>query len=193
MKIISMNKDMGTKWFTFYTKIRPWFAYLSALITIYDCSIRSNLYFNNLFFFLYFLICAIGQPILFALISIKSEETYGDFIRIIKPALIFEVCFTAYQLCISQSSITNGRISPIVLVIITIVLLFWYKINLFYFKKRVITEDVESIDLEEAILEDTNEQEEIQDEECNINYCTKCGKELFCGDLYCSQCGTKIE
>ncbi len=36
MDNIKMNRQLGTKWFTFYTKVRPWLACLTAITVIAD-------------------------------------------------------------------------------------------------------------------------------------------------------------
>ena len=36
MNDLHMNRTLGTKWFTFYTKVRPWFACVTALRTVFD-------------------------------------------------------------------------------------------------------------------------------------------------------------
>ena len=91
-----MNRMLGTKWFTFYTKIRPVFAVLFAIASIMDFIQYTSVYFDYWWLLLYFLM-VVAQIVLCILVAIKSGEDYADFVRFVKGVLLFEVFNIAYQ------------------------------------------------------------------------------------------------
>ena len=91
-----MNKQLGTKWFTFYTKVRPWLAWLMVFSTIGDFMQYPDVYLTNWWLLLCFL-AAITQPILCIAVAVKSSGDYASFVRFVKGVLLFETINMAYE------------------------------------------------------------------------------------------------
>ena len=69
---LQMNKQLGTKWFTFYTKVRPWLACLMIFSTLGDFFQYPDVYLSRWWLLLY-LLGAIAQPILCIIVAVKSS------------------------------------------------------------------------------------------------------------------------
>ena len=141
-----MNRQLGTKWFTFYAKIRPWLACLTSLTIIVDFSQYMDVYFSYWWMLLYFL-TSITQPILAIIVFAKSKGNYGDFVRFVKGVLIFETINMAYQQGIQQYTksfeIETALVSGVIVLVIGYFL--WYRLNKKYFEKRILREEPEVV------------------------------------------------
>ena len=54
MDSLHMDRTRGTKWFTFYTKVRPWFACITTLTVITDFLQYVDVYMSYWWMMLYF-------------------------------------------------------------------------------------------------------------------------------------------
>ena len=127
MMTSAMNKQPGMKWFTFYTKVRPWCSVVTALLLI----LSTREYMNNWYLLLAFL-GQFAQATLGIIVWVKSSGDYGNFVRFVDGVLFFETIYIAY--CVS---ITEYGFSEIVFLFLTFISYFiWYRPNIKYFKKR---------------------------------------------------------
>ncbi len=142
-----MNRQLGTKWFTFYTKVRPWLACLMSLTIIVDFFQYMDVYFSYWWMLLYF-IAGVAQPVLAIMVFAKSGGDYGDFVRFVKGVLIFETVIMAYGQGVQQY-IENGLDLGIALVVFLVILIvayfLWYRLNIKYFEKRILREESEAV------------------------------------------------
>ena len=84
-----MNKLMGTKWFTFYTKVRPILSGLFLLAVL--ASFRLNLaIYTKIWWLTLFFAGAVVQFVLCILIAVKSGGDYPHFVRFTRKVLLFE-------------------------------------------------------------------------------------------------------
>lgn len=175
MDNIKMNSQYGTKWFTFYTKIRPWFACFMFLPTLVDFIEYVDTYLSLWWMLLAFAASA-AQCALSIMVFIKSQGDYVEFVRFVKGVLLFETINIAYQQG-AQQYINNGfNIGYALLMLIIMLALayfLWYRLNVKYFNKRinVITNDY------------------LEDDPNRITQCKSCGyqnKDYFDA---CPKCG----
>ena len=131
-----MNRQLGTKWFTFYAKVRPWFACITALSVVDDFMQYQEVYTSYWWMMVYFL-AALVQPVLCIIVFVKSQGDYEDFVRFVKGVLLFETINMAYGQAVQQY-IQNEFDIGVALVVGVIILLLgyfiWYRLNMKYFK-----------------------------------------------------------
>lgn len=192
MDNLKMNRQLGTKWFTFYTKVRPWFACITAIAVIVDFMQYQEVYTSYWWMIVYF-IAALVQPVLCIIVFVKSQGDYEDFVRFVKGVLLFETINMAYGRAVNQYIQNDFNIGAALVVGIVIFLLgyfIWYLLNMKYFKKRikVIANSYPSDDVNG--ITELNE-EPIADAD-RIRFCRKCGEELANGSRFCGKCGTKV-
>ena len=193
MDNLNMNRQLGTIWFTFYTKVRPWLSCLSVFTVIADFMLYQEVYIRYWWMMVYFL-AALVQPVLCIMVFVKSQGDYEDFFRFVKGVLLFEAIAPAYAQAL-QLYVKNEFDIGIALVGGVIFLLFeyfiWYRLNMKYFKKRrinVIT-DGYLTDGSNRITE--FDEEPIADAD-RIRFCRKCGEKLIENSRFCRKCGTEI-
>lgn len=206
------TKKLGTKWFTFYTKVRPWLACLMTLSLIVDFTQYTDVYVSNWWMLLYF-ISAIAQPILGIIVFVKSFGNYADFVRFVKVVLFFEIINMAYQQAVQQYLNSNLNIGTACITFVAVYLIsyfVWWRLNVKYFEKRINVITGDSLD------DDPNRITECKS--CGYqdkNYfdaCPKCGNyakkyvypngkeehkaaEIPCETArvrYCTHCGNKL-
>ena len=213
-----MNKQLGTKWFTFYTKVRPWFGCLSALGVIADFTQYQEVYTSYWWMMVYFL-AALVQPVLSIMVFVKSRGNYEDFVRFVKGVLLFETFNMAYGQAVNQY-IQNELDIGVALVVGVIMLLLgyfiWYRLNMKYFKKRIIdiTNDYLPDDLERwteckvcgykekdifyecpqcgnyASPYKISQEKPAQSNQ--VSFCHNCGEKLIENSRFCRKCGTEV-
>ncbi len=143
----NMNQSLGTKWFTFYTKVRPWLALVSVFSIISDFMQYTDVYISNWWLLLYF-IFVIVQPILCIMVFVKSSGNYIDFVHFVKGVLLFETINMSYQQGVQQyiRSVFDGGSAFVMFVIIFVIMFFvWYRLNVKYFEKRVLLHSGEAV------------------------------------------------
>lgn len=215
---LQMNKQLGTKWFTFYTKVRPWLACLMIFSTLGDFFQYPDVYLSRWWLLLY-LLGAIAQPILCIIVAVKSSRDYPDFVRFVKGVLLFETINMAYQQGVQQylnSELQFGVAAIVFVVILVIGYFVWYRLNVKYFEKRINVIETDYLEFDpNRITEckfcgyrDKNffnacpqcgqyakqyiylNQEQPKEE--RICFCRKCGSKLIDDAVFCDKCGTKV-
>ena len=135
-----MNRELGTKWFTFYAKVRPWFAVIAALASIVNFAQYPSVFLNNIGLLIAFL-ATIAQTVLSIIVAVKADGDYEDFVSFVKEVLVFETINMAYQSA-SQQYYQNGYdVATVVimgLILLLVSYLAWYRPNVKYFRKRLI-------------------------------------------------------
>jgi hypothetical protein len=135
-----MNRELGTKWFTFYTKVRPWLAGISALMVLTNFCQAMHYYLSNIGI----LVAAIAQiagAILSVAVAVKAEEDYAGFVSFVKGALIFDIINVAYQSASQQyyqNGYSIGTVAIVFLIILVLGYFVWYRPNINYFRKRIL-------------------------------------------------------
>ena len=141
-----MNRQLGTKWFTFYTKVRPCIASIISLSAIVDVILYAELYFSYWWMTLYLLV-GLAQPILSIVVALKSNnENYADFVRFVKGVLFFEVIAIAYSQGVQQyirSELIFSSAFGIFIVLLVIGYFLWYRLNVKYFEKRLLKDSLD--------------------------------------------------
>ena len=192
MDNLKMNRQLGTKWFTFYTKVRPWFACITAITVIADFMQYQEVYTGYWWMMVYFLAAPV-QPVPCIIVFVKSQGDYEDFVRFVKGVLLFETINMAYGQAVKQY-IQNELDIGVALVVGAIILVLgyfiWYRLNMKYFKKRinVITNDY----LPDGPNSMTILNEEKIVDTDKIRFCRKCGEKLIDNSRFCRKCGTEI-
>lgn len=123
----TMNRQLGTKWFTFYTKVRPWFSVVGALLL----ALNARVYMNDWYLLLDF-IGAVVNAVLAVIVWVKSSGDYGEFVTFVEGVLIFECISMAYSASIDEYGLNEFTF----LVCILLSYFVWYRLNIKYFKKR---------------------------------------------------------
>lgn len=188
-----MNRMLGTKWFTFYTKIRPVFAVLFAIASIMDFIQYTSVYFDYWWLLLYFLMVVV-QIVLCILVVIKSGEDYADFVRFVKGVLLFEVFNIAYQqgVHIYLKSMNFATAFILAGIILMICYFTWYKLNMRYFKKRLLSNISIILPAQEADSSVVKKQEITIMTIPRIQYCRHCGAKISGGSSFCNICESRI-
>ena len=180
MEEIKMNRLLGTKWFTFYTKVRPCFACLAIFSVIADFIQYTNIYLNNWWMLLSFAI-SIAGVILCILVAIKSRGDYLGFVRFVKGVLLFETLEMTYQFGINlyiKSAFNIGVTFITSLFILLFYYSLWYRLNVKYFEKRILTYSDSCYDIES----ETNK----------ARFCIRCGNQLMPEDNFCYRCDSIV-
>lgn len=180
MDTANMNTQLGTKWFTFFTKVRPWLSGISIFSVGADFIRYTDVYFSHWWLLLYF-IAKVALTVLGIMVFIKSNGNYRAFVSFVNKYLIFEgfaLTYTqAVEIYIEQS--LNLVYGGVMFVIGAVFMLFvWYPLNIKYFRKRLI---------------DTAEVGEFNAfAETSARFCPKCGNRLLENSNFCSTCGNRI-
>lgn len=144
MDHLHMDRSRGTKWFTFYTKVRPWLACITSLTVITDFLQYVDVYTSCWWMMLYFF-GAIAQSVLAIMVFVKSRGDYRDFVRFVKDVLMFETIYEAYSQSVQQY-IQNGfdiGVTLVLGVILFVAAFFvWYRLNLKYFRKDSLLQNI---------------------------------------------------
>ncbi|MDD6678556.1 MAG: zinc-ribbon domain-containing protein [Firmicutes bacterium] len=213
-----MNKQLGTKWFTFYTKVRPWLACLMIFSTLGDFFQYPDVYLSRWWLLLY-LLGAIAQPILCIIVAVKSSRDYPDFVRFVKGVLLFETINMAYQQGVHQylnSELQFGVAAIVFVVILVIGYFVWYRLNVKYFEKRINVIETDYLEFDPNRITECKSRgyrdknffnacpqcgqyakqyiylNQEQPKEERICFCRKCGSKLIDDAVFCDKCGTKV-
>lgn len=194
MDNIKMNRQLGTKWFTFYTKVRPWLACLTAITVIADFMQYQEIYTSYWWMMVYFL-AALVQPVLCIMVFVKSQGDYEDFVRFVKGVLWFETINMAYGQAVKQY-IQNELNIGVALIVGAIILvlgyLIWYRLNMKYFKKRILVATNAYVPIEINTNQSVQQGEDLMADADRIRFCRKCGEKLIDNSRFCRKCGTEI-
>ena len=82
MNNLNMNTQLGTKWFTFFTKVRPWLGCIMMFSTITEFVEYTDIYLSNWWLMLY-LAVAIALPVLNIMVFVKSRGDYVEFVSFV--------------------------------------------------------------------------------------------------------------
>lgn len=194
MDNIKMNRQLGTKWFTFYTKVRPWLACLTAITVIADFMQYQEIYTSYWWMMVYFL-AALVQPVLCIMVFVKSQGDYEDFVRFVKGVLWFETINMAYGQAVKQY-IQNELNIGVALIVGAIILVLgyfiWYRLNMKYFKKRILVATNAYVPIEINTNQSVQQGEDLMADADRIRFCRKCGEKLIHNSRFCRKCGTEI-
>ena len=150
-----MNKQLGTKWFTFYTKVRPWLACLSVFGILSDFLKNAEIY-KSFWWLMLYLFVSIAQPLLALVVFVKSQGDYEDFVRFVKGVLIFETISLAYGQAVQQY-IQNGFNADgallVGLVLLILAYFIWYRLNMKYFTRLTMEKEETHKEVSEPIVE----------------------------------------
>lgn len=141
MENSGMNREYGRKWFTFYTKFRPWLACFMFIMPVANFAQYSQIYFRYWWLLLSFVASAI-EVVLGIMVFNKSKGNYDDFLPFVKNVIIFETFNFPYQQAVKiYLDSFNHYPSPAQALIVFIILLaityfVWYRMNVKYFEKR---------------------------------------------------------
>ncbi|MGI6510506.1 MAG: hypothetical protein ACOX1L_08055 [Erysipelotrichaceae bacterium] len=140
MNKTNLNKPLGTKWFTFYTKIRPWIIIVFGFKTYFEFLSEVN-HDITLWSLLLFLFVTLAHSFLCILVFNISSGNYNRFYHFVRWVLLFEVIAPSYQAGFIQYA-RNADYGYAFMTFFMGLLLFsffWYLPNIIYFKKRVLT------------------------------------------------------
>ncbi len=161
---ITMNRNLGTKWFMFYTKVKPWLHFFFIFGSIGEFAEYTDLYMQYWWLTLSF-VFKILHSILCIAVFIKSRGRYIDFVPFVKVVLFFETISFAYQQAVTQyiSNLfeTETAINSF-MVLFVIYFLLWYILNVNYFNKRI-NYGASDTDIEEANHKDYDDCSEYID------------------------------
>ena len=189
-----MNRQLGTKWFTFYTKVRPWTACLFAIPVIVDFIQYQEIYISYWWMMVYFL-AALVQPVLCIMVFVKSQGDYEDFVRFVKGVLWFETINMAYAQAVKQyiqKELNIGVALVVGAIIFVLGYLIWYRLNMKYFKKRLLVVTNDYFPNEANTNQFVNQNEDLTVDTGRIRFCRKCGEKLIDNSRFCRKCGTEI-
>ncbi len=195
-----MNTQMGTKWFTFYTKIRPWFALITMFANILNFMIYTDIYVEHFGLFVGFL-GYIANFILCVIAAIKANKDYNSFVRFVKVLLIFEFLFYPIASGIQTYYVNEDLAATIVCIAIFIIISYflWYRLNIKYFRKRIITDDLYTDTYDYGAVDDNNDNRNTETTVQNVSsekvsknrFCRLCGSKIDSETKICSGCGKK--
>lgn len=213
------NRPLGMKWFTFYTKVRPWLACLVSLTTITDFVQYTDVYLNTWWLLVSFL-AALLQPILSIIVFSKSSENYIDFIHFVKGVLLFEVINLAYQQGVKQYIYYDFQLDMAMLaffIALVVGYFVWYRLNIKYFEKRICQMVPDYFvygpdHITECKFCSYRDRKHFNTcpkcgmyakhnvylspdtsyENDEVRFCRKCGEKLIESGKFCCKCGTEI-
>lgn len=196
MDATRMNKQLGTKWFTFYAKIRPWLICITTLTAIADFAQYVDVYTGHWWLLLSF-VATLIHPILSIIVFVKSSKDYIEFVRFVKGVLLFEIINMSYQQAVQQYVNNDFKIEIAIiasLLMLVVGYFVWYRLNVKYFAKRAVVGPVISAEHVTNLGEKSyvNVQEEIGVNGNEIRFCRKCGEKLIDNSQFCRKCGTQI-
>lgn len=171
-----MNQQYGTKWFTFYTKVRPWLT-LVFWPRVLDGLIQYPMAYLRDFWLLLSLLLSIATTVLSFIVRSKSKGDYVEFVQFVKKILLVETIAIAYQQGLNYYLNGHFRIGDAFAVFagcFLILYFLWYRLNVKYFEKRIMQAP--------AIVETFSE----------LPACPNCGTELLPGSNFCRKCGATI-
>ena len=209
MENTKMNRQLGTKWFTFYTRIRPCLACVTSVTIFVDFFTYMDVYFGYWWMLLY-LVTSIAQPVLSIMVFVKSSGDYVSFVRFVKAVLILEIINMAYQSGVRQyiNSFEIWGAIIIALVIFAILYFAWFRTNIKYFERRIVKEVPETVNCDLGSFprqpqssysneifktyENSNDYG-VMTQNNTVLYCRKCGNKLIPNSVFCNKCGFKID
>ena len=136
---LTMNPQMGKKWFIFYARVRPWFAFIS-LISWLISIIRYPMTFASSASLIVAFLASIMQACLAYRVLIWSRRDYRSFVSVVEDVLFFEIIITSYQVAVSQyyqNGYDLNTALAVGIVILVLLYLLWYRLNIKYFHKRL--------------------------------------------------------
>ena len=144
MKYANMNREMGTKWFVFYTKWRPWISCISIVATIGNFVQQIEIYKTYWWLSLSLVVALVQTALLFA-VMVKAEGDYRRFVPFVKKVLFFETMAIAYNQGVQSYINSSFNIAEALFVsgvVLLLLFLLWYRLNIKYFEKRVIPDKI---------------------------------------------------
>lgn len=182
MNNTNMNPQLGHKWFTFYTKIRPWLCCFTVFPAITDFAAYSDIYFSYWWLLLSFG-ATIVDAILGIMVFVKSSGDYVKFVPFVKKVLLFEMFNAAYQFSVQHyvnNSFNIGLARSMFVFSLVVAYFLWYLVNVKYFEKRIIATYT------------IPQHEYVHYEKATIRYCSQCGNKIENDSNFCRHCGKQI-
>lgn len=138
-------------WYAFFTRIRPWLVIFSGIANLFENyeyyleALHSDILGKTipiliLIYIFGSLVSIIFNIILFCISKTKNKKLLLIFIQ---TMLIFETAFLPYSMFSSSFILTLDPILSLIpaLIIALILILGWYGLNMFYFRKRLLKTD----------------------------------------------------
>lgn len=185
-----MNRQMGTKWYMFYTKVRPILAIIFSIPSIVDFVQYFDTYMSYWWLLLDFIL-GIITVVLCIVVMLRSEDEYFGFVSFVKKVLFFEIFQMSYEQGVQwyiQNEFDFGGAFIMFLIMFTIDYFIWYRLNVKYFEKRVLYPSFEPI----GILKSEEVSTPVENTESHSQFCRKCGARIVENSKFCSKCGTAI-
>ena len=140
MMVSEMDRSQGTKWFTFYTKVRPCITYFSTGIVAIDFFLNKDIYMNHLLLQLDFL-GTLVNAVLALIVLVLSCGDYERFVGFVKGVLIYETIYfpisTGINNYYEQKYDTFSEAIFVIAVMMVVWYFVWYRLNIKYFTKRL--------------------------------------------------------
>lgn len=160
MDRVNMKTELGTKWFTFFTKVRPWLSILVACAAFSEF-IKNIETYQQYWWQWFYLLLSVATVVLQVLVFAKSRGNYIKFVRFVEIEMIFEGVSMCCQWIVelytthmdakeALADVEMGRnmieqqlAQDIALGIFRVVLFsvlyyfLWYRLNRKYFRKRL--------------------------------------------------------
>ena len=136
---LTMNPNMGKKWFIFYARVRPWLSFVSFLALLVTF-IEYPFTFANSAALLIYCIGSLIQTCMAFRVFIWSRRDYQTFVSIVEDVLFFETIFIPYQVAVVQYQQNGNNLNESIVVGIIILILtylLWYRLNVKYFRSRL--------------------------------------------------------
>ena len=192
MNDLGMNTQYGTKWFTFYTKVRPWLVCVGVLQLLTDFFQYSDIYFSYWWLLLYFIV-SIANPILGIMVFARSKGNYNEFVKFVKRVLLFESFSMSYQSAIELFLENDYELADVFVAFGFMFLLcffMWYRLNVKYFERR--TGPVMVVDADFSVMQLSHAGADTPNTGEATIFCRKCGEKLIESSRFCQKCGTEI-
>lgn len=196
----TINKQLGTKWFTFYTKIHPWFVCLFTLPIITDFMEYIDFY-TGYWWSIFYVVANVVRPVLRMIVfgkSLDMTRDYAKFVTFVKFTLIYEVLNFAYTIACNVYIMEgaeegfSGTVCLVFLLVVFVAYFAWFELNARYFEKRIryieLEEETNVIPQKNVMVEKAYESKGAH----AISFCRKCGAKIPKYSRFCGQCGTEI-
>ena len=137
-----INTRMGTKWFIFFSKVRPIIMCVGFNVTLMDFLKYMSTYLQNWWMLLIFA-STLAQVVLGIITFVKSMGNYVSFVSFVEKVLVFEIFHIAYYAGTNfylQSGLDIRSAAIAFMIALAIAYFVWYRLNVKYFNDRIVIE-----------------------------------------------------